>query len=69
MTYECGTMAKWQASLLTKVMGISACISECRCMLYLYSSVEALVILYTCACIVCLSDQFLPEIYYGIGSI
>ena len=24
------------------------CISECRCVLYLYSSVEALVVLYTC---------------------
>ena len=41
MTYECGTMAKWRSSLLTKVMGIMQCISECRCVLYLYSSVEA----------------------------
>ena len=41
VTYECGTMAKWRSSLLTKVMGIMQCISECRCVLYLYSSVEA----------------------------
>ena len=34
-------MAKWRSSLLTKVMGIMQCISECRCVLYLYSSVEA----------------------------
>ena len=42
--------------------GISAYLNVYRCM---YSSVEALVVLYIYihACIVCLSDQFLPEIY------
>ena len=69
MTYECGTMAKWRSSLLTKVMGISACISECRCMLYLYSSVEALVILYTCMYCMPVGSISARDIYDGIGSI
>ena len=46
MTYECGTMAKWRSSLLTKVMGISAYLNVDACCIY--SSVEALVVLYTC---------------------
>ena len=47
VTYECGTMAKWRSSLLTKVMGISAYLNVDACCIYILVYVEALVVLYT----------------------